>query len=107
MKKMHLSLLALVVCLGVSLTSWASDITYNISSGAFSPSGTFSGSFLLNSTTALIDGASITATAPSGGTTFHFFNASNDSPIPGLALFSDASGDTFRLAIDGIGGGLF
>ena len=65
--KNRLSLLALIACLGISLTSYASDITYDVTSGTFSPSGTFSGSFLINSTTELIDGGSFTATAPGGG----------------------------------------
>jgi hypothetical protein len=99
--KNRLSLLALIACLGISLTSYASDISYSITSGTFSPSGTFSGSFLIDSISELIDGGSITATAPGGGTTYSFFNSANDSSIPGLAFFADASGDTFRLAING------
>jgi hypothetical protein len=96
--KMRLSLLALIACLGISLTSYASDITYTITGGTFSPSGTFSGSFLIDSATELIDGGTITATA---GTTYSFFYSANDSPIAGLAFFTDASGDSFRLAING------
>src|ERR1035437_9635474 len=96
--KMRLSPLALIACLGISLTSYASDITYTITGGTFSPSGTFSGSFLINSATELIDGGSITATA---GTTYSFFNSANDSPTPGLAFFTDTSGDSFRLAVNG------
>jgi hypothetical protein len=99
--KSRLPLLALIVSLGISLTSYASDITFDITSGTFSPSGTFSGSFLINSTTELIDGGSITATAPAGGTTYSFFSSANDSSIPGLAFFADTSGDTFRLAVNG------
>jgi hypothetical protein len=99
--KNRLSLLAMIACVGISLTSYASDITYDITSGTFSPSGTFSGSFLINSTSELIDGGSITATAPAGGTTYSFFSSANDSSIPGLAFFTDASGDTFRLAVNG------
>jgi hypothetical protein len=99
--KNRLPLLALIASLGISLTSYASDITYDITSGTFSPSGTFSGSFLINSTTELIDGGSITATAPGGGTTYSFSDSVNDSSIPGLAFFTDASGDTFRLAVNG------
>jgi hypothetical protein len=99
--KNRLPLLALIASLGISLTSYASDITYDITSGTFSPSGTFSGSFLINSTTELIDGGSITATAPGGGTTYSFSDSANDSSIPGLAFFADTSGDTFRLAVNG------
>jgi hypothetical protein len=99
--KNRLSLLALVACLGISLTSYAADIPFSIASGTFTPSGTFSGSFLINSTTEIIDGGSITATAPGGGTTYSFLNSTSDSTIPGLALFTDASGDTFRLAVNG------
>src|ERR1035437_603676 len=98
--KMRLSLLALIACLGISLTSYASDITYTITGGTLtgSPSGTFSGSFLINSATELIDGGTITATA---GTTYSFFLSGNDAATPGLELFTDASGDTFRLALNG------
>jgi hypothetical protein len=99
--KTRLSFLTLIASLGISLTSYAADIPFSIASGTFSPSGTFSGSFLINSTTELIDGGSITATAPGGGTTFSFFNSGNDSSTPGLALFTDAGGDTFRLALNG------
>jgi hypothetical protein len=100
--KMRLSLLALITCLGVSLTAHASDITFDITDGTFSPSGTFSGWFLINSTTPyLIDEASITATAPGGGTTYTFTETANDSSVPGLAYLYDAGGDTFTLAIDG------
>jgi hypothetical protein len=99
--KNRLPLLALIASLGISLTSYASDITFDITSGTFSPSGTFSGSFLINSTTELIDGGSISATAPSGGTTYSFFNSANNSSVPGLAFFADTSGDTFVLAVNG------
>ena len=98
--KMRLSLLALIACLGISLTSYASDITYTITGGTFSPSGTFSGSFLINSISYLIDGGTITATAPGGGTTYSFSNSANDSTVPGQAFFTDASLDSFRLDIN-------
>ena len=97
--KMRALLFASVACLGISLTAHASELTYNITGGTFSPSGTFTGSFLINSSTELIDGGSISAIAPSGGSTYTFFNAANDSAVPGLALFSDVAGDTFRLAL--------
>jgi hypothetical protein len=96
-----LASLASVACLGISLTAHASDISYNISGGTFMPSGSFTGSFLINSSNELIDGGSISATAPGGGSTYTFFNAANDSAIPGLALFTDLAGDTFRLALNG------
>ena len=100
--KTRLSLLAVVIaCLGISLSARASDITYTISDGTLSSSGTFSGTFLINSSTELIDAADITATAPSGGTTYTFVATSNDSPIPGLETLTDGSGDTFDLLIDG------
>lgn len=99
--KTKLSLLALILCLGISLTSRAADLTYTITGGTFSPSGSFSGSFLIDSTTELIDGGQITAIAPSGGTTYTFSSSANNSLIPGLAFFSDGSGDTFRLAVNG------
>jgi hypothetical protein len=96
----RLSLLATVACLGISLAAHASDITYNVTSGVLTPSGSFSGSFEINSSTYLIDGGTFTVTAPSGGTVYSFSNSANDTSIPGLALFSDVSGDDFRLALD-------
>lgn len=96
--KISLALLACSACVAFSLTAHASDIGYDVIGGALTPSGTFSGSFQIDSSTELIDGGQITATA---GTVYSFVNNSNDSSIPGLALFADASGDTFRLAIDG------
>jgi hypothetical protein len=47
----------------------------------------------------LIDGGSISAT--DGVNTYSFFNAGNDSAIPGLAIFTDGGGDTFVLAVNG------
>src|ERR1035441_5750612 len=99
--KIRLSLLAPLACLAFSLTAHASDIAYNISSGTFSPSGSFSGSFLINSSTEIIDGGSISATAPGGGTTYTFFAAGSDSTTGGFESFSDTGGDVFRLALDG------
>jgi hypothetical protein len=99
--KMRLPLLALITCLGLSLTARASDILYDINSGTFSPSGTFSGTFLIDSSTELLDGADITATVPGGGTTYTFVGTSNDSSIPGLETLTDGSGDTFDLLING------
>ena len=99
--KTSLSLFALVACLGIPLTSHASDITYNVIGGTFTPSGTFSGSFAIDSISYLIDGGSFTVTAPGGGTTYSFFNAGNNSSTPGLATFSDGIGDSFVLALHG------
>jgi hypothetical protein len=101
--KMRLSLLALVAALGLSLTAHASDITYTISGGTLTPTATFSGTYLF-SPTEMIDGGSISATV--GSNTF-FLNNFTSSAIPGLAFFSDSTGDMFRLAIDGLGGGKY
>ena len=108
--KLHLSLLALITCLGISLTAHASDITFDITGGTFSqsgsPSGSFSGWFLINSTTPyLIDQGSITATAPGGGTIYTFTELVNDSSTASLEYFADAGGDTFKLALHGYQGG--
>ncbi|HEX9201240.1 MAG TPA: PEP-CTERM sorting domain-containing protein [Acidobacteriaceae bacterium] len=99
--KIRLSLLVFVACLAISLSAHASDITYNVTGGTFSPSGSFSGSFLINSANELIDGGTFTITAPSGGTVYSFTNTTNDSPFGGLAFFTDASGDFFKLALNG------
>jgi hypothetical protein len=98
---MRLPLLALITCFGLSVTAHASDISFDISGGTFAPSGTFSGSFLIDSTTELLDGGSITATVPGGGTTYDFSRVGGDSATPGLEIFDDAGGDTFVLAVDG------
>jgi hypothetical protein len=97
--KMHLSLLTAVACLTFSLSSQASDISYTITDGTFSPTGTFYGSFYINSASELIDGGTIIATE--GLNTYSFYNAGNDSSTPGFELFTDNSGDDFRLALNG------
>jgi hypothetical protein len=106
----RLSLLALITCFGISLTAHASDITFDITGGTFSqsgsPSGSFSGWFLINSTTPyLIDQGSITATAPGGGTIYTFTELVNDSSTASLEYFADTGGDTFKLALHGYQGG--
>jgi PEP-CTERM motif len=99
--KIHLPFLASVALLGFTLTAHASDLTFDVTGGTLTPSGSFTGSFEINSANELIDGGQFTVTAPSGGTVYSFMNAANDSAIPGLALFSDAAGDDFRLALNG------
>jgi len=99
--KIRLSLLAPFACIAFSLAAHASDITYTITDGTLSPTGSFSGSFLINSSNELIDGGSITAMAPNGGTVYSFFNSSNDSPMGGFATFEDIAGDTFILGLNG------
>jgi hypothetical protein len=98
---LRLPFLALLACFAFSVTAHASDIAFDITGGTFSPSGSFSGSFLINSTTELLDGASITAIAPSGGATYNFSRVGGDSSVPGLEILADGSGDTFVLALDG------
>ena len=102
--KSSLSFLALVTCLGISVASHASEITYNVTGGTLTPSGSFSGSFVINSVTELIDGGTFVVTVPSG--TYSFVNAGNDASFSGLALFSDSSGDFFQLALHGAIGAL-
>jgi hypothetical protein len=97
--KIQISLLALSACLAFTLPSQASDITFDITSGTLSPAGTFSGTFELNSSSELIDGADISAVV--GGTTYTFVDTSADSNIGGLDILTDGSGDTFRLAVNG------
>ena len=96
--KMRALFFATVACLGISLTAHAADISDNIT-GSLSPSGSFTGSFLINSTSEIIDGATIHVTAPSGGTTYNFFLAAADSAIGGLATMTDGLGDSFVLAV--------
>lgn len=98
---MRLSLLALVACLGISLSAQASDIPFNVTGGTLSPSGSFTGSFLINSVGEIIDGGQFTVTAPSSGTVYTFVNNAPTSGIGGLSFFTDAGGDTFRLALNG------
>lgn len=90
--------------LSCSLTSRASDITYTITGGTLttgSLTGTFSGSFLINSSTEFLDGGSITAIVPSGGTTYNFTNNVSDSSFPGQLFFADSGGDKFTLDLNG------
>jgi hypothetical protein len=96
---MRLSLLALIACFGFSITAHASDIAFDITGGTFLTSGTFFGSFLINSTTEMVDGGSITATV--GGNSYTFYEAANDSSIKGAQILTNSSGDTFLLALDG------
>ena len=77
------------------------DVSYNVT-GTLSPSGTFAGSFLLNQTTGLIDGG--TFIVANGSDTYSLSSSTNNSPIPTLAYFADANGNTFRLALNAPGG---
>jgi hypothetical protein len=97
--KTCLSLLALITCFGISLPSHATDISYTITGGTLATSGSFSGTFLINSSTEVIDGGSIIAIAPSGGPTYTFTDETNSAA--GYGLFTDASGDSFGLLLNG------
>jgi hypothetical protein len=97
--KLRLSILALIACFGLSVSAHASPITFDITGGTFSPSGTFSGSFVIDSITEDLLGGSITATVPSG--TYNFSSSTGDSTMGGLETFTDGSGDTFTLALNG------
>jgi PEP-CTERM motif len=99
--KIQLPLLASVALLGFTLTAHASDLAYDVTGGTLASSGSFSGSFFINSANELVDGGQFTVTAPSGGTVYSFAEAANDTSIPGLAFFTDAAGDSFRLALNG------
>lgn len=80
----------------------ASDISYTVTGGTLTSSGTFSGSFLINSTSEVIDGGQFTFIAPLGGTTYSFFSViATDPTIGGLENFTDGSGNRFRLALNG------
>jgi hypothetical protein len=104
--KTYLPLLTAFACLGFSLSAQASDIDETIlTSGTLSSSGTFSGSFLINSSTEMLDGGQITATVPGGGV-YTFFASTGDSGIPGFESFFDGSGDMFELALNGPVSGL-
>jgi hypothetical protein len=96
-------LLAPVALLGLSITAQAADITYNVVGGTLASStstGSFSGSFSINSSTEFIDGGTFSVVAPTGGTTYNFTSTST-GPIPGSETFSDGLGDTFRFNING------
>jgi hypothetical protein len=104
--KTRLLLLASIASLGITLSAQASDITYDITGGTLSTSGSFSGSFLLNPTGEIIDGGMFTVTAPSGGTVYSFSSTTSDSTLAGYETFSDGT-DIFRLAIHGISPGVY
>lgn len=91
-------LLAPVALLGMTLSAQAADITELVTGGTLSQGGTFTGSFLINSSTEFVDGGSFTFLTPSG--TFNV-STTNSGPIPGLDYLSDATGDIFRLALNG------
>lgn len=96
-------LLAPVALLGLTVSAQAADITYNVTNGIFQPptnGGSFSGTFMINSSTEIIDGGSFTVVAPAGGTTYTFSSTASGT-IPGSETFTDAAGDSFRLNLDG------
>lgn len=98
-------LLAPVALLGLAVSAQAADITYNVVGGLLAPSGSFSGSFLINSSTEIIDGGSFTVIAPVSGTTYSF-SSTTSGTVPGSELFTDVGGDSFRLNLNGPIGGL-
>ena len=98
---MRLSLLALTACFAFSASAHASPVLFDITGGTFSPSGTFSGSFYIDSVSEDVLGGSLTSTVPGGGTTYNFSASSGDSTIGGLETFADAGGDVFTLALIG------
>ena len=91
--KIRLLALASIAFVGITLSAQASDITYNVTGGTLSTSGSFSGSFNFNPSTEIIDGGQFTVIAPSGGTTYSFFSNTSDSATPGFETFTDAGGD--------------
>lgn len=87
--------------LSLSLAAHASIFTYDVTSGTLSPSGSFSGSFQIDSNE-IVQGGAFTVIAPSGGTTYMFSASAPTNPgTGGLEFFTDAAGDTFRLALNG------
>ncbi len=98
-------LLASALLFGSAFTAHASDITYDVVGGTLTPSGSFYGSFNINSATEDIDGGTFFLTAPSGGTAFTFTGSAAGS-VPGSKLFTDAGGDSFRLNLNGAIGSL-
>ena len=105
--KIRLLALASIAFVGITLSAQASDITYNVTGGTLSSSGSFSGSFNFNPSTEIIDGGQFTVIAPSGGTADSFFSNTSDSATPGFETFTDAGGDLFRLAIHGVSPGVY
>lgn len=97
-RKLSALLLAPVALLGFSQHAQAADILYNVSGGSLTPSASFTGSFLLNTTTGNIDSGAFTFL-----TSYGTFNLSTTTPgtFAGADSLTDANGDVFRLAING------
>jgi hypothetical protein len=105
--KPRLLLLAAIAGLGLTLSAQASIVPYNVTGGTLSTSGSFSGTFNLNTVGEIITGGQFTVTAPSGGTVYSFSSSSADSVMAGYETFLDAGGDIFRLELHGLGGGVY
>jgi hypothetical protein len=97
--KTRFPLLAAIACFGISLSAHASDISYTVD-GALAGAGSFSGTFLINSSTEVIDGADITATAFTGSPTYTFEASAPDSSVGGFISLVDGS-NTFDLKLNG------
>jgi hypothetical protein len=106
--KPRLFVLASIASLGITLSAQASDITYDVTGGTLSSSGTFSGSFSLDPSVEIVDGGQFTVTDPGGvSTVYTFSNSTSDATLKGYETFYDASLDLFRFEIHGLGGGTY
>jgi hypothetical protein len=100
--RLKFSYLAPIAVLCLSAAAHASDLSYSVTGGTLSSGGTFSGSFLINQSTEVIDGGQFTVTAPVGGGTYTFSSSvATNSSIGGLETFTDGTSDVFRLALNG------
>ena len=91
-------LLAPVALLGLAVSAQAADLTATVTGGTTTSGGTFSGSFLINSTTEFVDGGAFTFMTPSG--TYNV-STTNSGPLAGLDYLTDPAGNIFRLALNG------
>src|SRR5947209_4477132 len=92
-------LLAPVALLGLTLSAQAANVSYNVVGGSLQPSGSFSGSFTIDSNTEIITGGSFTVFAPIPNSTTYTFNSTTPSSttVGGTLSMTDAAGDIFRL----------
>jgi hypothetical protein len=98
--RLKFSYLAPIAILCLSAAAHASDLSYTVTGGTLTGGESFSGSFLINQTTEVIDGGMFTVTGPVGTYTFSSSTASNPG-IGGLENFTDSHNDLFRLALNG------
>lgn len=96
-------LLAPVALLGLTFSAQAASLNFNVVGGSLTPSGSFSGSFSIDSVTEIITAGSFTVLAPAVSPTTYTFSATapTTTTVGGTLTMTDASGDIFRFNLNG------